>query len=539
MSKDSSSNPFLNRTTKLTTRQALRFVFPGCVLIPLRTAMLAGAVGFGYLSALLVTTGVSSRRLTEAPLGGWRGRYIRFVMPWCSRAVLASLGFNRIERVGSCAPKSVAPIVVANHIAPWEACTLYYLHSPSFIVASTNYKIPLIGTAITAAQQVRVDRDNTQNRTQVQDEIIRRANDPAWPQVAIFPEGTTTNGSAVISFRNGAFNPGLPVQPVAVSYPNTDIDPSWAGFDVSVGQVALRLMSRVNNTIRFEYLPVHTPTDEERAEPDLFAERVRTSLATALGVPPTQHSLEDLVLQNHAYKLKMDPKSVVVGMENVKSVLHLNATAVKHAIEKFAKVDATRSGTLRYHQFVESVGLADSDIMREAWYTLSKWEEEMNFNDFLYAVARIGDSEMASAKRLMENFEIIDADKNLCLDFDELFAVVRVASPHCTREQVVALFKHMDTQSTRARCIDVIEFCAFLRDNPLILLLFDLTLRRKSKAADEKMRSLGLEPMSSPDDTGSPPSGQHTDSTVCPLPAPRAEPAPTKKKSQKASPPHA
>jgi 1-acyl-sn-glycerol-3-phosphate acyltransferase len=38
------------------------------------------------------------------------------------------------------------------------------------------------------------------------------------PQVALFPEGTTTNGSYLLNFKVGAFKPGLPVQPVHFDY---------------------------------------------------------------------------------------------------------------------------------------------------------------------------------------------------------------------------------------------------------------------------------------------------------------------------------
>ena len=34
----------------------------------------------------------------------------------------------------------------------------------------------------------------------------------------IFPEGTCTNQKAIITFKNGAFYPGLPIQPVVVRY---------------------------------------------------------------------------------------------------------------------------------------------------------------------------------------------------------------------------------------------------------------------------------------------------------------------------------
>ena len=49
-------------------------------------------------------------------------------------------------------------------------------------------------------------------------EIRRRAHDKNWHPIAIFPEGTCTNRMAYISFKPGAFIPGLPVQPVLLKY---------------------------------------------------------------------------------------------------------------------------------------------------------------------------------------------------------------------------------------------------------------------------------------------------------------------------------
>ena len=48
-----------------------------------------------------------------------------------------------------------------------------------------------------------------------------------FPQVLIFPEGCTTNGKCVITFKHGAFSPGLPVQPIAIRFPYKHFDPTW------------------------------------------------------------------------------------------------------------------------------------------------------------------------------------------------------------------------------------------------------------------------------------------------------------------------
>ncbi|KAH9361867.1 hypothetical protein HPB48_003724 [Haemaphysalis longicornis] len=70
-------------------------------------------------------------------------------------------------------------------------------------------------------QPVYVKRSDPNSRQNTVREIIRRATskDP-WSQVIIFPEGTCTNRTCLISFKLGAFVPGVPVQPVLIRYPN-------------------------------------------------------------------------------------------------------------------------------------------------------------------------------------------------------------------------------------------------------------------------------------------------------------------------------
>lgn len=46
-------------------------------------------------------------------------------------------------------------------------------------------------------------------------------------QVLIFPEGTCTNRSCLITFKHGAFYPGVPVQPVCIRYPNKLDTVTW------------------------------------------------------------------------------------------------------------------------------------------------------------------------------------------------------------------------------------------------------------------------------------------------------------------------
>ena len=60
-------------------------------------------------------------------------------------------------------------------------------------------------------------RDDPNSRQNTIKQIVERSEpDGDWQQVLIFPEGTCTNRSCLITFRTGAFLPGVTVQPVLI-----------------------------------------------------------------------------------------------------------------------------------------------------------------------------------------------------------------------------------------------------------------------------------------------------------------------------------
>jgi hypothetical protein len=75
---------------------------------------------------------------------------------------------------------------------------------------------------------VYVWRDDPNSRQNTIKEIVRRATSTdGWQQVLIFPEGTCSNRTGLITFKPGAFYPGVPIQPVCIRYPNRLDTLSW------------------------------------------------------------------------------------------------------------------------------------------------------------------------------------------------------------------------------------------------------------------------------------------------------------------------
>ena len=85
---------------------------------------------------------------------------------------------------------------------------------------------PIIGPLSAGALNVFVIRrpgdkggPTAQTIAQVKTTIDARAKNMGaggYPHLCLYPEGTTTNGTAIISFKLGAFLPGMPVQVACV-----------------------------------------------------------------------------------------------------------------------------------------------------------------------------------------------------------------------------------------------------------------------------------------------------------------------------------
>ena len=72
-----------------------------------------------------------------------------------------------------------------------------------------------------------IKRDNEEAKSETKDVLRQRSSEPGWPQLLIFPEGTTTYGGQLVIFRTGAFAAGQPVQPVAIQRRGGQVDTSW------------------------------------------------------------------------------------------------------------------------------------------------------------------------------------------------------------------------------------------------------------------------------------------------------------------------
>ena len=216
-----------------------------------------------------------------------------------ARALLLCLGFVWISKLHE-PDYPLAPVVVANHVSIVEI--LHLLSSPlcpSFLAKSGVFDIPCIGwIASKILRCIPVDRENSEGSAQrpsmASRQLIKRFNEVGHfsRPIAIFPEGTTTNGAVLLRFRKGAFLSGLPVQPVVYQFPyNTTFIPTFE----SIGFFAFiwRMLAQPFNQLMVTYLPRIEPNEECRNSASVYRDHVEKMFASALGVPIVNLDISD------------------------------------------------------------------------------------------------------------------------------------------------------------------------------------------------------------------------------------------------------
>lgn len=185
--------------------------------------------------------------------------------------------------------KECCSVVVSNHISFLDVLVLGAFFGPSIVAKKSMAKAPVFGILAHLAQCIFVDRDDPDSRARTRVAIEERARTPGYPPLLIFPEGTCTNGSCFISFRPGAFNPGVPVQPVLLEYSYRYLNPSSRGAGCNL----LLLMLQFANHVKLTILPPYLPSKEEVDDAVLFGNNVREVLRSRKGAAATSGPEED------------------------------------------------------------------------------------------------------------------------------------------------------------------------------------------------------------------------------------------------------
>ena len=364
----------------------------------------------GYVVAKLAVAGLTMDETKIQPLLGWR-RYIVTPLKLYVRLFLVVLGYVWINEKGKPASCDEAPVIVANHMGFVEPVILLSKFLPSPVGAEETLMVPIVGVICQSLQCVTVRRKERSSRGDLIRELKRRCKpNSGWPQVMVYPEGTTTNGQALITFKGGAFIPGAAVQPVAVRFPSgSRVNPAWVSCGPGPLQLLLRLLCEPFSRAYVEYLPVHHPNAAELADATLYANNVRDSIAAALHVPTTNHSYEDALLAEAAwtsplYRQLADTdrrNTTTVELSALQTLAHIDAPAALLHLKRFTALDVRGVGRLNYDELRSGLGMADTPEMRALFTAMDEQESgEIDFREYLMGLACVqaADQETAAAQ---------------------------------------------------------------------------------------------------------------------------------------------
>lgn len=454
----------------------MRMCAVGTILLPIRAICIAVIVLLTWPFAVVASCGNvcdGSRPITR-----WRRKLVECTVGPLSRCLFFVMGFH-VKVKGRRATSKEAPIfVVAPHSTYFDAIAWIVAGMPSSVSRAENVSIPLLGRILQAVQPVLVSRLDSDSRKNTVNEIQKRAHSGGkWPQIFMFPEGTCTNRSCLITFKQGAFVPAVPVQPILIKYPNRLDTVTWTWQGCTFKQTLAMTLCQLYTNVEIEFMPVHVPTKEEIKDCNLFANNVRSEMATALDVPVTDHTFEDCRLMISAGELTLPMEAGLVEFTKISKKLNLKWDNVRKQLDAFSEIaDASKGGRIGIEEFAQHLKLPISDILRELFALFDRnGDGSIDFREYVIGVNILCNP--ANTEEIIQlAFKLFDADEDGLITEDEFTAIMR-SSLGVPDLDVSKLFKDMDADKTGK--IHYYEFKDFALKHPVYAKLFTTYLEHQ------------------------------------------------------------
>ncbi|XP_060218721.1 lysophospholipid acyltransferase LPEAT2 isoform X1 [Lycium barbarum] len=469
----STVDPFRNNTPRVEgLYEWLKIVV--CVPIALVRLLLFGlSLCVGYVATKAALYRWKDR---HNPMPKWRSR-LMCVTRFATRTILFSFGYHWIRRKGKPAPREIAPVVVSNHVSYIDPIFFFYELFPTIVASESHDSMPFVGTIIRAMQVIYVNRFSPTSRKHAVDEIKRKASCDQFPRVLLFPEGTTTNGRAIISFQLGAFIPGYPIQPVIVRYPHVHFDQSWG--NVSLAMLMFRMFTQFHNFMEVEYLPVISPHENRKENAVRFAQRTGNAIASALNVVQTSHSYGDVLLLGKALEANQEnPSLYMVEMAALEAEFHLSTLEALDFLDVFLSMNPDSRGQVEIHDFLKVLRLKPCTLSEKIFGFIDVEKNgKITFKQFLVGSAHILKQPLFH-QACESAFTSCDVDgKNYILE-QEFGNSLMLLIPGLSNNEIRGIFTLFDAD--RDGKISKDDFIACLRRYPLLIALFSPCVLQQS-----------------------------------------------------------
>uniref|UniRef100_A0A673CUN3 Lysophosphatidylcholine acyltransferase 1 n=1 Tax=Sphaeramia orbicularis TaxID=375764 RepID=A0A673CUN3_9TELE len=408
-------------------------------LFPIRLFIAAFMMLLAWPFAFLASVGRSET--TVEPQCLWR-RLVDIILKIIMRVMWFAGGFHWISVKGRRALPAEAPILtLAPHSSYFDAIPVT-MTMASIVMKAESKDIPLWGTLIKYIRPVFVSRSDQDSRKKTVEEIKRRAHSGGeWPQIMIFPEGTCTNRSCLITFKPGAFIPAVPVQPVVIRYPNKLV--RFLTFDI-----LWLTLCQLHNEFEIEFLPIYTPSEEEKKNPALFAINVRRIMAKALGVPITDYSFEDCQLAMAEGQLRLPVDTCLLEFAKLVRRLGLKPQNTEKVLQEYGNRARKLEGQkLNLDDFAQILDLPVSDMLRDMFALFDEHEDNcMDIREYVIALSVV--CRPAKTLETMKlAFKMFEAEENGAVTESELAVILKTALG-VAHLSVSRLFTAIDAEDT-------------------------------------------------------------------------------------------
>lgn len=325
--EDASFDPFRRKVIKITPLTKALHTLAAFILVPLRILIILISVLVSYTLVKIFGPSVTKQSVQQFDcpiIPAWRRRITKFATRLLARGLLLGLGFWTLEGEDDEAyneEECIKSTVITNHVSLGDPCLLAYLYAPSFVAKTAVYNIPGVGRVGAAHHAFYIDRMHN-SRVSLAECIANRQKlvlkeQGALPPVAIFPEGTTTNGEFFIKFKTGAFIAGTPVTPVLLKYSTRYFSPSYES--IKTGKYVWGLITQLRNRVRYYRMPVYYPNEAEKKDASLYAQNVYQLMLQKSG-----EVFDDAFKPSHSNLIdKMEYNSIVRG-DKLRRGLKLN-----------------------------------------------------------------------------------------------------------------------------------------------------------------------------------------------------------------------
>eukprot|EP00924_Labyrinthula_sp_SR-Ha-C_P005375 snap_masked-scaffold_1-processed-gene-29.30-mRNA-1 protein AED:1.00 eAED:1.00 QI:0/0/0/0/1/1/2/0/459 len=220
-----------------------------------------------------------NRGYTDDELGKHRSLKTLFSYFYCK-----ILGVQIVVKGAQAEPSEAGIIVIGPHTSFLDSVVMTEATGETLVAFISKPFLPKFLQDKLYSRLIFVDRDDSKSRSSTGSILKERAmNANVYKQqILLFPEGTCSNKTALLNFSNGAFRPGLSVQPALIKY---DKEVAWCSGSGKRILIFYRSLSQLTHKVEVDFMPVYTPSEEEKKDEVLFRENVRGVMSKSLGLP--------------------------------------------------------------------------------------------------------------------------------------------------------------------------------------------------------------------------------------------------------------